>query len=211
MRLLVIGGTGGCGRAVVHAGSARGHDIASLGRRGLAGPAAPRVTVWTGDAAESDLLRAAIATQDAIVICLGGAPPRRGERPFARIVERVLEAAGQCDVRRILYLSCLGVDARRGVGPWWFERFLLPIVWRERARDHAAAEAVLAASDTAWTICRPAPLHDGPALTRYRIFSRPELVPNLRALPITRADVAHFLLDEAERAEFVGQKVLLCY
>jgi putative NADH-flavin reductase len=59
-----------------------------------------------------------------------------------------------------------------------------------------------------WTIARPPRLTNGPKTESYRIADGS--LPG-KARSISRADVAHFLLNEAEHPEHVRKIVGLCY
>lgn len=63
------------------------------------------------------------------------------------------------------------------------------------------AEELVAGSGLDWTIARPAPLTNGGLSVRFRVT--PGDLP-ARAQPISRRDVAHFVVTELERRAHVG-------
>ena len=211
MRLLVIGGTRGCGREVVSQGSARGHDITLLARQPQRAPSAARLTVIEGDARDARLMRGAVQDQDAVLVCLGVRPTRRPVQLFSDALRVIIDGMRCADVERLLYVSGIGSGDSRGHGGFWYDHLLLPVLHRTVQVDKERAEALVAGSGLRWTICRPGFLTNGPMLARYRIFTQLKAVPRFRAGSIARADIAHFLLDEVERNEFVGKSPLVCY
>ena len=68
MRVLILGATGGTGRALIGQASDRGHDITAFVRspRKL-GSLAPRVSVREGDPRSVDELRAVLPGHDAVL------------------------------------------------------------------------------------------------------------------------------------------------
>jgi hypothetical protein len=65
------------------------------------------------------------------------------------------------------------------------------------AEDQTEMERVVTGSGLDWTIIRPPRLTNGPLTGHYQI--EVNRMPRPR-LAVSRADVAHFLLDEANRA-----------
>jgi putative NADH-flavin reductase len=77
---------------------------------------------------------------------------------------------------------------------------LLRLILRRFVADSAAMERLVRASDADWTIVRPPRLVEGGALRGYRTAAGARPVG---ASSMQRADLAAFLLDEAERGEHV--------
>jgi putative NADH-flavin reductase len=211
MRVLVVGGTRGCGREVVLQGSARGHEMTLLARRIEQAPVAPRLTLVAGDACDTASMAAAVTEQDAVIVCLGVDPTRAPVSLFSASMRVLLDALRHANTRRVLYVTGIGAGESRGHGGFWYDRIVQPLRLATIYADKDRSEAMLRATDLSWTICRPGFLTNGPMLARYRIVTRLDAVPQLRARSISRADVAHFLLEEVERNEFVGAAPLVCY
>ncbi|SEK21047.1 SDR family oxidoreductase [Rhodococcus maanshanensis] len=107
--VLVAGGTGTAGAAVVAELRARGHRVLTLSRHSPEGPAADHVTA---DLLTGEGLAAALDGVDAVISAVNG--QTRKTRPVftegARNLVRAAEAAG---VRRAVLLSIVGVDRVR--------------------------------------------------------------------------------------------------
>jgi len=94
---------------------------------------------------------------------------------------------------------------------WWFRRVIQPIlvrVLRHVYDDMQRMEAIIERSELDWTIVRPARLLDGPATGSYRTVTN-GLVP--KGGTITRADVAHLLLDALTHERFIRELVSVAY
>jgi uncharacterized protein YbjT (DUF2867 family) len=82
-------------------------------------------------------------------------------------------------------------------------RFIAPIPLREEIADHEAKEAIVRDSGVDWTIVRPPKLTDGVATGRYRAGDD---IRTWAPVPmLSRADVADFIVKEAEQRAFVGR------
>jgi len=139
--VLVAGGTGFLGSAIVRELDERGHRVAVLSRR--PGSVASRfpgrdVEGRGGDVTDPTTLPAALEGIGAVVQCVQfpGFPvedPSRG-RTFrmvdARGTANVVEAAGAAGVGRILYLSGVGADPASGK-PWFRAKAMAEAAVRE--------------------------------------------------------------------------------
>ena len=81
---------------------------------------------------------------------------------------------------------------------------LLKTIYQDKDRQ----EALIRARETDWTIVRPGFLTNGPLTGKYRVIS------DLRGVTtnkISRADVAHFILEELAANRYLRQATLLTY
>jgi putative NADH-flavin reductase len=200
MRLFLIGATGRIGRAVIDQAIERGDTITAFVRSpGKLGDQRAWVSVQKGDPRNVDELRAALPGHDAVISALG--PPGLGRTTIHRDAARSTIAAMQAvGVRRLLIVSAAVLfDDERFL--YWLARntFL-----RNVAEDHAAMERIVTASELDWTIVRPPRLTMGSLTARYAVEDG-RMPPGRQS--ISRADVAHFLLDEVEHAAHLRRAV----
>jgi putative NADH-flavin reductase/uncharacterized membrane protein YphA (DoxX/SURF4 family) len=204
LRLLVLGATGGTGKAILEQAVRRGHKVTALVRspemlQGLGEKLqglGENAIIRRGDPTSADELQAVLAGHDAVLSALGlrGLGASTILSDAARATVRAMKAAG---VRRLLVVSAgmlFGEAATVG-------RILRRTVLKNIAEDSAAMESVLESSDLDWTIARPPRLTDGPMTRRY--VAADGRVPADSHLSMSRADVANFLLDEVERPAHV--------
>jgi putative NADH-flavin reductase len=203
MRLFILGATGGTGQELVSQALERRHRVTAF-VRSPEKLGAPRegLTVVRGDLLDADALGAALAGQDAVLSAV--APPGPGRttitRDGARATVAAMSAAG---VRRLLVLGVAVLFDDAGL----LARMLRKTFLRNVADDSAAMELVVKASRLDWTIVRPPRLTNGPRTGRYGIADD-TLPPGAGGTAkISRADVAHFLLDEVERPAHVRRVV----
>ena len=199
-RLLILGATGGIGRALTDQAIERGHQVTAF-VRSPEKLGAPRdgVTARKGDPRNADELRDALTGHDAVLSALGppGPGPTTINRDCARSTVAAMHAAG---VRRLLIVSVAVLFEHQGVASWILRNTLL----RNVAEDAGEMERIVTASDLDWTIVRPPRLTNGPLTGRYRIED--DRMPR-GGSSVSRADVAHFLLDELERGAHVRRMV----
>jgi putative NADH-flavin reductase len=202
MKLFVLGATGGTGSALVAQALERGHDVTAFVRspQKLGAPR-PKLTVVEGDPRSAAALEPALAGSDAVISALGPPiPPLRRTTILGDAAQATVAAMTATGVHRLLAIS--GELVHRDPGA--MVAFLRATLLRQLARDQAELERVVGASALDWTIARPTRLTRG-ALTR--TYRTEHDGPPTRPRPISRADVAHFLLEAAERGAYVRQAV----
>jgi putative NADH-flavin reductase len=198
MRLLILGATGGTGRALIPQALERGHAITAFIRSPeKLGPLADRVSVKQGDPRRAAELEAVLPGHDAVLSALG--PPGPGPTTILRDGARsTIEAMRAAGPRRLIVVSAAVLFEDLGLLGTLLRRTLLKNV----AADSAEMERVVMGSGLDWTIARPPRLTNGALTGQYRVEN--EHLPERSALAsISRADVAHFLLTELEQGTHI--------
>lgn len=201
MHLLVLGATGGIGRALLAQAAARGHRVTAFVRSPQKMDASTTgITILEGDPRNAAQLQKAMPGCETVISMLGPPIPFTGKttimRDGAAATLQAMQAAG---LRRLVIVS--GDLQFPGGGPPWLLRVTL---LRHLSRDQAELERVTQSSSLDWTIVRPARLTNGDPTSAYR--AEEGRMP-AGAKAISRHDVAHFLLGTAERGERVRQIV----
>ena len=171
MKVLVVGATGGTGRATVEALVAEGHEVTALARRAstvLGGQSGVRPV--DGDATVAADVRAAVRGQDAVVVALGitenpmrvrlrgpaGTPLDVRSRGTATVVAAMHEHG----VRRLVVQSSYGVGETRHLLPL-SSRLVFAVMLKPQIADHGVQEDVVRRSGLDWTLVQPVYLTDG--------------------------------------------------
>jgi putative NADH-flavin reductase len=209
MRVLIFGATGGTGRQLVEQALERNHAVTAFVRDPVKLPLRhPLLQVVQGDIQRAETIQAAIPGHEAVLSALGtrSLGPTTLLSDAAKEIVRAMEAHG---VRRLLWESSLGVGETRGqLGPL-YNWLLIPLLLRHVFADKERQEQILRSSSLDWTIVQPAALTNGPRTGVYRAGPRAcagRLFPR-----ISRADVAHFMLEELAMRAHVRQTLTLCY
>lgn len=200
MRLLILGATGGTGRALVEQARTRGHQVTAFVRSPQKLGAPPEgVTVRRGDPLSVAELRAVLPDHDAVLTALG--PPGPGRTTIFRDSGRsIVEAMHAGGPRRLLVVSVAALFEDAGFVIALLRHTLL----RNIVVDAAEMERVVMDSGLDWTIARPPRLTNGPLTRLYRVADGH--MPHGR-ISVSRKDVADFLLNELEDRRHVHEIV----
>jgi uncharacterized protein YbjT (DUF2867 family) len=191
--VLVTGGTGTLGRAVVPLLLAGGHDVRVLSRR--AAPEVPDgVRAFAGDVRTGTGVERAAAGCDIVIHAASN--PRRQVKETEVEGARHVAAAARAAEAHLVYVSIVGVDRHR--------------YFYYRAKY--AAEHVVAESGARWSVLRATQFHD---LLEMALGSGWFIrTPDLRFQPVAVDDVARRLVDVATgeaqglAPDFAGPEVL---
>ena len=170
MRVLVVGATGGSGRAAVDALVDGGHEVTAMARRaGAVFGGRDDVRPVDGDATVAGDVGPAVRGQDAVVVTLGiaesalrvrlrgpaGTPLDVRSRGTATVVAAMREHG----VRRLVVQSSYGVGDTRDRLPIT-SRLVFALLLRPQIADHEEQERIVRASGLDWTIVQPVYLTD---------------------------------------------------
>ncbi|MFC8682902.1 NAD(P)-dependent oxidoreductase [Microbacterium ureisolvens] len=211
MNILVIGATGGSGRAVCDALLERGHTVTALARHASALPARAGLERVDGDATDASALAAVVPGHDAIVVTLGiSEPPLRVRLRGAkgthddvrsRGTAAIVSAARRAGVRRIVVQSSYGVGDTRSLLRLT-DRIMFALLIRPQIIDSEIQEGVLRGSELDWTIVQPVYLTDGDSPDHFTSTDG-----TIRGHKVARLGVARVHADLVETADRVGQTV----
>ena len=203
-KIVILGGTGFVGRALVNRLVAEGHAVDVLSRnrerqRDLL--IYPQVRVVSTDVYDTKQLQRALNGADAVINLVGilnapGASGRGYERAHVQLTEKLIEACASAGVHRLVQMSAL--NAGKGESHY--------------LRTRGQAEAVVQASTLDWTLIRPSVIF-GPGDGLYCRFAA--LLTIAPVLPLARAharfapvwvgDVSNAIVQSLNRAEAVGR------
>jgi putative NADH-flavin reductase len=209
MRILVFGATGPTGTQVISQALGRGHSVTAFVRdRAKLSVKDERLLVEIGDAAQdATQVAEAVGGQDTVIGALGVGASFRSGHLIERCMQIIVPAMEQAGVRRLILLSAFGVGASSRDAPL-IPRIFFRTLLREVFADKLAAEELVRQSRLEWTFVYPVMLTSGPLTEKYRAGERLELHGMSR---ISRADVAHFILEEAQKGAFVGKAAVVSY
>jgi putative NADH-flavin reductase len=207
MHLFILGATGGTGRELVNQALERNHRVTAFVRSPQKlGAAHEGLTVVQGDLLDTEAVGAALAGHDAVLSAIG--PPGPGRTTITRdSAQATLAAMRGPGVRRLLIVGVAMLFEDAGIFAWVLRNTFL----RNVANDSAEMELVVKASNLDWTIVRPPRLTNGPLTGRYA-FSDDHLPPGAGGMAtLSRADLAHFLLNEVEQPAHLRRVVGIAY
>jgi putative NADH-flavin reductase len=209
MNVVVFGATGGTGRELVKQALGHAHTVRAFVRNpDRLKVIHHRLEVVQGDISDPKSVAAAVAGQHAVLSALG-VNDRKPNTVLSDGVRSILSAMKKQKVRRLLFVSSLGVgDSKGRLGPV-YNWFILPTLLKNIFADKETAEQVIRDSRLDWTIVRPGRLTDGRLTAKYRAGSG---AATTRWSPsVSRADVADFMLHALERGEHIRETPAISY
>jgi putative NADH-flavin reductase len=200
MKIVVFGAAGRTGRNIVGQGLKEGHEItAFVHKTKHFAESTPGLLILTGDVLSAVDVENAVANQDAVVSALGVASSSR--RQVLSIGTRnIINAMKRHGVHRLIVQSAHGAgDSSREMS--FIARVAIRgVLLKPQFDDKDLMERFITESDLEWTIVRPTRLTNGRETGKLRVGER---IPIGRSSRVSRADVAHFMLDQLRSAEYI--------
>ncbi len=209
LRILVVGATGGTGRAIVRQALEMGHEVNAFVRNpARLGMEHPNLRVIQGDVLIYASLEPAMTGQDAVICALGHKRWFYPNRILSKGTGHILRAMQARAVPRFICESSLGIGSGVGRLGLIYTVFTIPLILPFLFWDKLRQEKLIQESDVDWVIVRPAGLTNGPARGRYRHGRN--IGSFIWTNRIARADVADFMLKQLTDDTYVGSAVAVC-
>lgn len=217
MKVLVMGATGGSGRAAVAALLAAGHEVTAFSRRAstLAGLSVQRLRTLDGDATDAQAVARAVQGHDAVVVTLGisesalrvrllGAAAMPNDVRSAG-TRNVIAAMREHGARRLVVQSSFGVGETRTKLPL-MSRLIFALLLKPQIADTEQQEREVRASGLDWVLVQPVNLTDEQGHTGRMLAS-----PNgeILSLKVPRQRVGAFLAEAAQQPAWLRRSVAL--
>ena len=213
MKILVVGATGGSGRAAVAELVRRGPEVTALSRHGSA-LTGPGVRGVDGDATDAPTLDALVPGHDAVVVTLGISESAvrvrlRGSRgtPMdvrSRGTRTVVAAMRRHGVRRLVVQTSYGVGPTRAMLPF-VTRAIFALLLAPQIADTERQASALHASGLDWVEVQPVNLVDDEIAAPAFASATGER----RSEKVARGQVGRFLADAVESDAYVRRTVAL--
>lgn len=203
LKVVVFGATGRTGRLVVQNALNQGHQVTAVVRHLDPDVWPQEITVIPCNALDQTVINQAIAGQDAVISVLGGT--REGTPDLLTTVgTEVLQAMKTHQVQRLLTVIGAAVSLPEDPAPSLKRRLVVTLIQRIEAGFFADSQQWadrVRECDRDWTVVRVPRLVDGPRTDSYRTGA---LDLGLGAVA-RRTDVAHFLVQQLNRPDWVGR------
>lgn len=215
MKVLVVGATGGSGRAAMDELLLRGHEVTAFSRHAERLGAVPgQLRAVNGDATDPAAVDRAVRGQQAVIVTLGigqnalrvrlAGPTGTPMDVRSRGTRNVITAMRQHGVGKLVAQTSYGVGATRDKLPPLY-RLIYWLVLRPQIADTELQERAVRASGLDWVIAQPVSLTDDPQAGLP--FASP--TGELRGMKVSRGCVGRFLVQAVEESEYVGASVAL--
>ena len=208
MKITVIGASAGVGLQVTRLALERGQEVTTLSRRTVPLPDHPKLKRVQGSATNLSDVQAAVEGADAILVTLGVKSPFATTlfSDSARILLRVLQDTDS--TATLIVLTGFGTGDSWGYNSLPM-KLLFTLLLKKVYADKSEQERIIAEAYPRWEIVRPGRLTNGTMTGRYHMLDH--LVEGMRVGAISRSDVAHFMVTQAEQPTYLGKYVALTY
>ena len=208
MKLAIFGANGPTGRLLTQLALAESHDVVAFTRHPeVFGAGDSHLEVFGGDVYDETAVAAAIDGVDAVASTLGTPFAKTPINVYSAGTANIIAGMHRAGVGRLVCVSSSAVGPHpEPLGGVIFEKIMQPYVVNRLGKtlydDMRRMEAIVAASDTAWTIVRPSGLVAGPAVTDYSVA-----IDHIGHRYTARIDLADCLLREATANTHVGETI----
>ena len=215
LNVLVVGATGGTGRATVEKLLGEGHNVTAFSRSAdtLADGSAQLVTV-NGDVINAGDVERAVRGQDVVIVTLGIAENPLRVRLFGTArtpgnvrsagTRNVIAAMRKHGVRRLVVQSSFGVGETRGL-LGFVDRLFFRLILKPQIEDTEVQEMLVRDSGIDWVIAQPVHLTDDESGTPPFLSAKGQA----RLMRVARRSVAQFLALAAREPDYVGKSVAI--
>jgi putative NADH-flavin reductase len=207
MKILILGATGATGKNLIEQAVKAGHDVTAYVRN----PAKllnlqNKIHIIPGELHDAIKLTEAVKGQDAVLSSLGYKNLFDKSLFVSKAIQTVINAMNLYGVKKIVYESASGVGGKESVSNPVLRFFLNLFHAANPFKDHFQVETILKNSAVNWTIIRPGMLTNGSLKGKYRSG-----VNLKRTIYISRADVAHCMLQAIDDKEMSNKSLDLSY
>ncbi|MCU1375083.1 MAG: NAD-dependent epimerase [Actinomycetia bacterium] len=175
MKLAVFGANGPTGRLLTRLALDEGHDVVAFTRRPDAFPIEhPRLAVVAGDVHDAGSVASAIDGADAVLSTLGVPFAKAPITVYSDGMANIIAAMHAAGIKRLACVTSSALAPHpEPLGGFVFEKVMQPYVVNKLGKtlydDMRRMEAMVVASDLAWTIVRPSGLFEAPAVSAYGV------------------------------------------
>jgi putative NADH-flavin reductase len=208
MKITIIGASAGVGLQCTRLALAKGHEITTLSRRIVPLPDRQKLKMVQGSATKLNDVRTAVQGAEAVLVTLGVKSPfaTRLFSDSARLLLQVLQETNASPT--LLVLTGFGAGDSSGYNSLPM-RLLFTLLLKNVYADKSEQERLIAGGYSRWEIVRPGRLTNGAMTGHYRILD--SLVDGMKVGAVSRSDVAHFMLAQAEHPTYLGKYPALTY
>ncbi len=208
MKIAIIGASGGVGLQVTRLALLKEHEVSTLSRRVVPLPDHAKLRRVQGSATNPNDVRATVEGAAAILVTLGVKSPFATTlfSDSARLLLQVLKETGSSPT--LIVLTGFGAGDSWGYNSIPM-KVLFTLFLKRAYVDKSEQERLIAGGYPRWEIVRPGRLTNGTMTGYYRVLDK--LAEGIKVGAISRADVAHFMVGQAQNPTYLGKYPALTY
>ena len=202
MKIFIVGGTGGTGRQVIEQALLENHLVTALVRNPVKLKIDhPNLKVIKGNILEPGTFEQAIKENEVVISALGHKRFFIKTNILSEGTKNIVNAMEKHKVKRLICITSMGVNDSRFRLGLYYTLFVIPVILLFYFLDKEKQERIIRQSSLDWTIVRPGQLTNGKKRTTYRHGSK--LGSYIFTKMVSRADVAHFILQEVKNDKYI--------
>lgn len=206
MKIAIIGAGAGIGLESVGLALKRGHTITALSRNTDDIPNHPSLTKMNGSATSALDLKNAIEGADAVLVTVG-TKSKKATMLFSEIAKALIEVCNELNFSSpVLVITGFGAGESKGYLSL-FMKTVIALFLKDQYVDKTRMEELIINSSIKWEIIRPGMLTNNRNSSSYRVLK--DLSKGMKVGKISRANVAKFLIGEAEEPRMLNHFVTL--
>ena len=206
MNIAIIGAGAGIGLESVAQALKKGHTVKALSTHTDQIPNHPNLIKINGSAASTEDLKKIIKDADAVLITVG-TKNKKATTLFSDIAKALINVTDDLNFSQpVLIITGFGAGESKDYLSF-FMRTVISLFLKEQYINKTLMEELITKSNIKWEIIRPGMLSNGTLTQSYKVL--PTLQKGMKVGKISRADVADFLITEAENPTRIYQYIAL--
>ncbi|MDB5011643.1 MAG: family oxidoreductase [Mucilaginibacter sp.] len=210
LNVVVLGANGGIGKHAVLSALNAGHQVTAI----LRTPANleithPNLQIVQGDIMKPETLDKYLENKDVVISAIGKNSLKKTTL-YSQGNKNLIDAMKRAGVNRAFFISASGLEVNptHSLLVKFLTKFILQTLLRNMYADLWEMEKIVKESNINWTIMRPPKLLNSPETGKYRTAIDHYLN---KGLEISRADVAHFIVNNLTNKAIIKKTVEIAY
>lgn len=205
MDITIFGASGRTGSSLLEEALQRGYHVTAYVRNASRiAKRHPHLQIVEGSLEDTDLLLKVVSGRHAVISALGVSKVLRNDPAVVTGIRNIARAIGKQSVTRFIYQSAFLVEAKSGEFSFFASNILRQIISNE-LHDHKIKENLIRENVRNYTIVRPVRLTNEPFTGT--IKHGPSITSKEFLPAISRADVAHFMIDQLTDKKYMNTSV----
>ena len=209
-QIVVFGANGGIGKQVVEQALDAGHQVTAI----LRTPSKlilthPNLSIVQGDIMQANTFDEHLQNKEVVVSAIGKNSTKKTTL-YSQGNKNLIDAMQRTGLKRAFFISSSGIDVNptHSLLVRLATSYILQTILRYMYADQLKMEMLIKKSAIDWTIIRPPKLNDKEKTGKYRVSATGFLH---NGLSISRADVAHFIVEHFDNKEIIGKTIEIAY
>lgn len=211
MKIALFGATGGTGLEFLRQSKNYNFDITVVARSPQKlGNEFPNLKVIKASIDDQKVLEEQVKDFDVVISLVGISGILQARKPnalYERTANALVKLVNKNNIKRLITITSGGVVESPGE-PWFFKYLLKPFFLNKMYDDMRVMEQILNNSNIDVTIVRPPYLTNGKLTKNYRVTNKGWFEDDK---DLSRADLAHFLLESVNNTSITNQTIGISY